>query len=290
MAPENTNPYFIPGEKGIVKVTSKHFQMVSPFARDHLFYTLIAGDYNCEAPYEVRREYLDSYIIFFVMEGQMHFEYQGNIFAAPTGSIVLLDCHQPNHYWAESMMRQQFFHFTGNISRDYCDLIFERNGQNEPVFKARPETAAIFTYILDEFNKVQPNEHKISSHIMNLLSMLAYQEQKDLTGPASAAITYMHEHLTDMISVDQLAAQISLSKYHFSRIFKQQTGYAPHEYLLNLRIQKAKEYLCNTRNSVEEIAELCGFSSPSNFIRAFHKQSGFTPASYRKLFSTEWVD
>lgn len=288
MTPENLNPYFIPGEKGIVKVTSKHFQMISPFVRDHLFYTLIAGDYHCVSPYEVRREYLDSYIIFYVAEGEMHFEYRGSTFTAPTGSIVLLDCHVPNHYWAESLMRQQFFHFTGNISKEYCDLIFERNGQNDPVFKARPETAAVFTYILNEFKKVQPNEHKISSLIMNLLSMLAYQEQKENNSPAYAAIAYMHDHLADNIPVDHLAEEVSLSKYHFSRIFKQQTGYAPHEYLVNLRVQKAKEFLCNTRKSVEETAEHCGFSSPSNFIRAFHKQTGFTPASYRRLFSAEW--
>ena len=94
----------------------------------------------------------------------------------------------------------------------------------------------------------------------------------------------MQEHYREPVSVDDIAASAALSKYHFSRLFREKTGVSPHEYLSSLRLQHARKLILETSLSVEDIASRCGFSTASHFIRAFKKEMEFTPAAYRKYF------
>ena len=82
--------------------------------------------------------------------------------------------------------------------------------------------------------------------------------------------------------MDIIANQLFLSKYYFSRVFKQITGSSPYQYLINLRIGKAKELLVLTNCPLAEIAEMSGFSDVKNLIYLFKRQVGMTPGEYRR--------
>ena len=83
------------------------------------------------------------------------------------------------------------------------------------------------------------------------------------------------------ISLDELAVDANLSRWHFSRMFQQSTGMAPHRYLTWRRIEKAKELLRKTTMSIGEIALACGFSSQSHLSSVFVKYVNETPKSFR---------
>jgi AraC-like DNA-binding protein len=96
------------------------------------------------------------------------------------------------------------------------------------------------------------------------------------------AVEYLQAHYDANITLDGLAGEMNYSPYHFLRIFKAATGSTPFEYLLNIKIEKAKELLRYTDFSVEQISGLCGFNSGSYFTQAFRRKVGATPTAYKK--------
>ena len=96
------------------------------------------------------------------------------------------------------------------------------------------------------------------------------------------AIEYIHANLTKEITVEELAAAASLSRFHFSRMFKATTGQSPSRFIGQLRLELAKSLLVDGR-SIADVAHDCGFSSESNFIRSFRRATGLTPGQHRHL-------
>jgi AraC family transcriptional regulator len=95
-------------------------------------------------------------------------------------------------------------------------------------------------------------------------------------------IEYIHEQIDEDINVVQLAEIAGLSSAHFAQMFRRSTGYAPHQYVLRTRIERAKRMLRSTERRVIDIAISCGFQTPQHFARVFKKFCDATPASYRR--------
>lgn len=96
------------------------------------------------------------------------------------------------------------------------------------------------------------------------------------------AAEFIELNYSRMISIDQLAEQVSLSKYHLIRRFSAATGLTPGAYLTRIRTEKAMELLRGTGLSIESIAEQVGYSSGSYFIKAFRGLTGLTPGEFRR--------
>lgn len=82
-------------------------------------------------------------------------------------------------------------------------------------------------------------------------------------------------------SLAELAARAGYSKYHFARRFKQQTGRSPWQYVLERKMERARELLLGSRLSVKEIAAELGFEHADYFAKLFRKHAGLTPKAYR---------
>jgi AraC family transcriptional regulator len=91
----------------------------------------------------------------------------------------------------------------------------------------------------------------------------------------------MHQHLAEPIGVPGIAKSAGLSVCHFCHVFRQYTGRSPHEYLVRMRLEKAKELLYDPRMNCSLAALQSGFSSVHLFSRAFHRYEGQTP--------TQWI-
>jgi AraC family transcriptional regulator len=94
-------------------------------------------------------------------------------------------------------------------------------------------------------------------------------------------LDYMTAHLENDIGLSDLADAACLSSFHFLRIFSNTMGVPPHRYLSRLRLERAKTLLSLGDTPIVEVALACCFSSQSNFTRAFHRATGFTPQVYR---------
>jgi AraC family transcriptional regulator len=94
-------------------------------------------------------------------------------------------------------------------------------------------------------------------------------------------VEYINEHLDQDIKLADLAALLGMSQFHFSHLFKQAMGMAPYQYLLQQRVERAKQLLQQTDRSIMDIAFLCGFNSHSHLSKQFRQLTGITPTAYR---------
>lgn len=115
-------------------------------------------------------------------------------------------------------------------------------------------------------------------HNLALKSQLPIQQNEDAI---KAVIDYMNENYTTGVSCEELANIVKMNKFCFIRSFKARTSKTPYEYLLDLKIDKAKKMLQVKNCSITEISMQCGFSSHSHFTSTFKKRTGFSPTVYR---------
>ncbi|CAI1523492.1 helix-turn-helix domain-containing protein [Serratia proteamaculans] len=92
---------------------------------------------------------------------------------------------------------------------------------------------------------------------------------------------YIEQHLDQPLLLADLAAQAGLSEFHFARMFKHDTGLAPHQFVMRARLQQAEKLLCHSQLPLTQIALECGFSSSSHFSNRFKAAYGIAPMQMR---------
>jgi AraC family transcriptional regulator len=93
---------------------------------------------------------------------------------------------------------------------------------------------------------------------------------------------YMNERMEDKIGLDELAALVNLSRFHFCTSFRQATGQSPYRWLTHLRMLRAKALLAIEHLPITEIAFCVGYQTPSSFAANFRKIVGVSPSEFRR--------
>jgi AraC family transcriptional regulator len=114
------------------------------------------------------------------------------------------------------------------------------------------------------------------------LAPAGYEAPKRIaSGRLRRVIDHMHAHLEENLPLAELARLSGLSPSQFARGFRETTGRAPHRYLSDLRIERARDLLEHSEQSVTDIGLSCGFVQPSHFATIFRKRVGMTPRAWR---------
>lgn len=95
-------------------------------------------------------------------------------------------------------------------------------------------------------------------------------------------LTYIHDHYNERIFIKDIADNMGMNHQYFCRYFKKLMGKTVTEYLNEIRIEKATEYLLQTENKIVDIAMMCGYDNIGYFIKRFKEAKGKTPSAYRK--------
>jgi AraC family transcriptional regulator len=96
-------------------------------------------------------------------------------------------------------------------------------------------------------------------------------------------IDYIQAHLDAKLSLEILATELNLSVYYFCELFARSMGMPPYKYILQQRVERAKQLLSNSQRSLSDIALDCGFANQSHLNRHFTKAAGISPKKYRGL-------
>ncbi|PWQ94851.1 helix-turn-helix transcriptional regulator [Leucothrix arctica] len=136
----------------------------------------------------------------------------------------------------------------------------------------------------DTSNRLQLQELQ-QQLILHLLEHYSEHSKEVIRGGLSPKVksrvlTNMHTHIGQDITLEQLAEEACMSTYHFAHMFKQSIGLSPYQFLLKRRMSLAASELRST-TPIGKVGELCGYSSPSRFARAFKANYGVTPKVYQ---------
>lgn len=117
-----------------------------------------------------------------------------------------------------------------------------------------------------------------SSKCPRYIPIASVQQRKTYLQPV---IEFIHENLEKDLGLSNLAVVAMMSHCHFARSFKKDLGISPHQYVIQHRMEWAKQLLTNTQLSVMNISHQVGFSNQSHFTAQFQNVVGTTPKSYR---------
>lgn len=277
-------------DTGILDSSCAYFHSPSSMAKSMFFYIHSLGHFYCDHNYKVERDRFDSYLLMYVAAGEGLVTINNKQQHIKENDIVLINCYKPHIYETNSFMEIIWTHFDGNISRDYFNIINERAGN---VINSGNSTL-IQDYLLsmvEDFRKNKIiNEAILSCNIQRILAELLILSTENPAGNPGNSINYIEESIKYIrsnyrkrISLKDISASVCMSPYHFSRIFKRETGYSPYEYVTMLRLNHAKTLLKTTDLSIKEISFECGFNSEMSFITAFKNHTKLTPTKFRRI-------
>lgn len=272
-------------EAGVVHRDGVYFHSVTPYGKENLFYVLWGAVYDLASPYRVERNYMDAYMVQYVVEGELHFNLRGEHFIAKKNELVILSCQEKNLYWAEKEAKVKWFHFHGALVNPLLEYIYQKNGSGLCNALNSHNAEPYIDQVLDGLKNKSANEFQFSHYIYSMLCELMGSptlKTSPLEDLMKKAVCYMKVNLARNIAVQDMADFVGVSVYHFSRTFKKYMAASPHAYLLELRLDKSKNLLISTTDNLDIIAEKSGFQSTSHFIRAFKKSMDMTPKDFRQ--------
>ncbi len=128
-------------------------------------------------------------------------------------------------------------------------------------------------------------DSEIRMHITEMMDNISSSMQVSKTKiDINELISYINEHYTEDIYLENLAQTYNTSTKYLSKRIKQHLNVPFKEYVTQLRIDKAKELLETTNIKIEDLSKQVGFYNRSTFIRAFKQKAGITPSEYRELY------
>ena len=260
----------------------------STTAKDYFFYILYIGQIVSPLDHRIERDLFGNYLLISTTKGKGHLEYRGKRYEVT--DCMLIDCDDYHLYYTDPDCGWEYkwMHFHGCSSEGYFKLIYDKMG---PAFHLENKAFihnGIDTLINQISNKNMDFEINASALILNMLSyillsnkLFKFTDTNAINNSVKLVIDYIENNYAQVITHEQLAKIAGYNESYLFKIFKNVTGYRPHEYLVKYRINKAKYLLKSSNISVEYISESVGFRNVSNFITTFKKLERLTPLQYR---------
>lgn len=291
--------YFEKYTKSEVTSTRRIITTPDDFVRRNLFYVQEAGYLQSLKPHESRRYGLDSYLFIIILSGQGTIHYNCTSHSVKAGDCILLDCHSEYSHKSseEDPWELMWIHFNGPHAQYYYENFSERH---DNIFRI-PDTASVTESIkqIITLNETHTADSAlITSRIITDLLTIAItsgnthkeNDSQPVTAKLNAIISYIDEHFTEKLSLDELSSQFYISKFYLSHAFKKEYKMTVIQYILMKRISLAKEKLRYSSDSIEEIAAACGIPDASYFNKVFRKMEGITASQYRNTWKGRAVN
>ena len=228
------------------------------------------------------------YHILYITKGCCYITENYEEIAVPEGSLIvyLPNERQEYKFYSGTESTSYYIHFSGT----HCaELLQKFNLVNQRIFYIGISSGLInlFDSLVEEFQLKMPfYEFSCQSLLLNILAVASRKIRHKSLNPTKKLIEEvclkMHANYAANLPILHYAKTCNLSESRFSHLFKEQTGKSPTSYLINLKIEKAKDLLENTDLSVLQISEIVGLQSQNYFSRIFKKHTSRSPLKYRE--------
>lgn len=232
------------------------------------------------------------YILSYTLSGAGSVYLNGKKTKLVKGDGLFTDCQQYQEYLAHTQQgwRCVFVRMKGEVVKDLFHML-----KRADCLQFSMSTYSRFYHIINRMveNAEQPQPGKemlYSSYILALLTEIIVfthtenHEYKTIPPVIHEMRYYIQSCYMKPITLDSLSERFHLSKYHLSREFKKYVHMGPNEFLIRVRLEKAKELLVSTNKSVEQISKEIGVLNTNHFRYLFQKHENMTPSSFRKYW------
>ena len=275
--------------KGIRLLSPKFFidvMAADPLCED--LYPLATGFYPHARHHCMSRRQNANYLLIYCTEGAGHLNVGKRHWPIKAGDIISLPEGLAHSYRADAKRPWTIYwaHYQGTLAREYSQRI-----GSEPVIQIglQPRLIADFETLFS----LRRGSYSIDAYIHSacrlkqILSFIAYSAQRHQPQSGQAIDLakieeLMHLHLCGNLNLQALADDANLSKYHFTRKFKQVTGHSPIQYFIHLKMQHACQLLDSTTHPVKQVAAETGYKDTYYFSRLFKQVIGISPSEYRR--------
>lgn len=234
----------------------------------------------------------NDYQVIYVCEGQCVVTLKETKITANAGDYIIYRPGEVQDYLLAKKAKPRTFwiHFNGKMCSELFETLCLQDAHIVSAENNR-ELEFLVTRICHHYNLKTPNYEMICSGLMqSVLTLLSNEfhnrkHPSDLTGNDKISEMISRVKMTPNLnfSVAKCAETCNMSKSHFARVFKQITGKPPVQFMLEIRIERAKELLDFTDKSIAEIAEVSGFPDQNYFARIFKKFTHLSPTEYRRI-------
>ena len=275
-------------ETGTCSGSDLYFSTPSEYARRMLFYMSTCGYYYTNYDYRIEREDYHNYMLFYICDGRLSLRSGSQTMVASAGQVGFLNCHEPHEYHTIGNTEFVWLHLDGSNTADFYQQAVQMHGGfvfDTPY--AEQIKNGIYEIVFAFRNEQTLSEVRLSQKPYTLLVATvdtASQEagQAEENDTVSKAMHFIQEQYMNPISLLDVATHVNMSQFHFSRLFKKDCGYSPHEYLILTRLNRAKHLLKTTGLPVKVIAQKVGYQNVSSFTNAFTDRVGISPTLFRK--------
>lgn len=253
---------------------------------------------KCIMPYNLSMSDLHShnhYEIYFLVKGERSFFLSNKMYNLKGPVIIIIP-----PYVMHKTEGGPYERYNTYVTDTYLNA-FESSTLNNKSLEILIPTKEEKEYLIDVLEKItnlgdtiHKNEliNTLFSYYIYLLEKVKKENYNPFTTPENKkhslvtlkVIAYLNEHYKEKITLDEIANKFFVSKSTLNYNFKNTIGGTPMDYLLNLRITSAKKMLLETKKSIHQISDECGFSSPNYFCLIFKKRESVSPATYRKMY------
>ncbi len=250
------------------------------------------GLYPSAKGHRMQRSDHEDHLLMYCSAGQGYVLTEGRQTPVAPGQLVLFPKGTAHEYGAEpnNPWTLYWVHFSGEHAQNYINHIgFPENCYVASIGlhpKILADFDAIFSARETGYNmKALIHASQCLKQCMSYLAMLTSRQLQPTRNPIDLAAiqTVMESNLHGELELETLAELAHLSKYHFSKRYKDITGYAPIQHFIHLKMERACYLLDVSTRSVAEVAEALGYEDAHYFSRLFKKVTGLSPRDYRKL-------
>lgn len=233
------------------------------------------GRRQCAPNDRVERSALERYVIHFVISGCGTFYKYGKVYHISAGELFISCPGEPGIHIADRDDPWDYIWVSFTGPQDFALL------QQDVV--SMPNAKRLFLQMMNA--KDDPaRDWTVHGLLYQLFALLAARQdsadqQKDYL---REAIAYIEDNYDQRLQVEQIAKTVGMSRTHFSRLFKRQTGLSPQDYIVSYRLEKATKLLSDSGLSQKEVAVRLGYPDVSTFSRMFKRKYGISPGKYRK--------
>lgn len=233
---------------------------------------------------------LDNYQLLYVASGKAHFQIKGNMQIVEQGNCVLYHPGEPQYYEyrIEDKPDVYWIHFACNQSNP---LLQQTGFGQDNLYPVGSHNSYILLYdqIIQE---LQLQEQHFETACMLLLQQLLTKMSRNISKKQDKNYSYdyqieeaiknFHASFEKNFTIKDYTREKSLNYYRFIDTFTKHTGIAPRQYIIQIRMAKAKELLTNSLLSIKDVALLIGYENPLYFSRLFRQAVGMSPSQYRE--------